>query len=58
MESASAANETLVIFTNRSNPSRLKVCKVAGPGIPINTLFSFTVSGFGAQNAAPRAGDA
>jgi hypothetical protein len=47
LESDSAADETLVIFTNRSNPSRLKVCKVAGPGIPINTLFSFTVVGYG-----------
>ncbi len=52
VESASAANETLVIFTNRSNPSRLKVCKVAGPGIPINTLFTFTVVGYGATSAA------
>src|SRR5215204_5787285 len=53
IESASSANETLVTFVNRSIPSRLKVCKVAGPGIPINTLFTFTVTGFGATNAAP-----
>jgi subtilisin-like proprotein convertase family protein len=52
IESASAADETLVIFANRSNPSRLKVCKVAGPGIPINTLFTFTVVGYGATSAA------
>ncbi|MGD9564288.1 MAG: ice-binding family protein, partial [Pyrinomonadaceae bacterium] len=51
IESASAANETLLIFTNRSNPSRVKVCKVAGPGIPINTLFTFTVTGIGATTA-------
>jgi len=50
--STSAANETLLIFTNRSNPSRLKVCKVAGPGIPINTLFTFTVVGYGPTAAA------
>ncbi|MEK7854753.1 MAG: ice-binding family protein, partial [Acidobacteriota bacterium] len=52
VESASAANETLLIFANRSNPSRVKVCKVAGPGIPINTLFTFTVVGWGATTAA------
>jgi subtilisin-like proprotein convertase family protein len=40
-----------VIFANRSNPSRVKVCKVAGPGIPINTLFTFTVVGYGQTNA-------
>ena len=52
VESDSTADETLVIFTNRSNPGRVKVCKIAGPGIPINTLFTFTVTGFGATNAA------
>ena len=52
LESASAADETLVIFANRSNPGRVKVCKVAGPGIPINTLFTFTVVGYGATSAA------
>ncbi len=51
-ESDNTADETLVIFTNRSNPGRVKVCKIAGPGIPINTLFTFTVNGFGATNAA------
>lgn len=52
LESANQADETLIIFSNRSNPGRLKVCKIAGPGIPINTLFRFTVSGIGATNAA------
>ena len=51
-ESTTSADETLVIFTNRSNPGRVKVCKIAGPGIPINTLFTFTVNGIGATNAA------
>jgi hypothetical protein len=51
LESATTANETLVIFANRSNPSRVKVCKIAGPGIPINTLFTFTVVGYGQTNA-------
>ncbi|MGE3382204.1 MAG: ice-binding family protein, partial [Pyrinomonadaceae bacterium] len=51
-ESTSSATETLVIFRNRSNPSTFKVCKIAGPGIPINTLFTFTVVGWGPTNAA------
>jgi hypothetical protein len=50
-ESTSTADETLVIFANRSNPGRVKVCKIAGPGIPINTLFTFTVVGYGQLNA-------
>src|SRR5687768_3438846 len=58
LESNSAADETLVIFANRSNPGRVKVCKVAGPGIPINTLFTFTVVGYGATTAEhPQAAD-
>ncbi len=52
VEAATSANETLLIFVNRSNPGRVKVCKIAGPGIPINTLFTFTVSGWGATTAA------
>ncbi len=52
VEAATSANETLLIFVNRSNPGRVKVCKIAGPGIPINTLFTFTVAGWGAQTAA------
>jgi len=51
LERPDAADETLFIFANRSNPGRLKVCKIAGPGIPLNTLFRFTVSGIGATGA-------
>jgi hypothetical protein len=50
--SATAVDETLITFANRSNPGRLKVCKIAGPGIPVNTYFRFTVTGWGATNAA------
>lgn len=38
---------------NAQTASRLKVCKIAGPGVALNTLFRFTVSGIGALNAAP-----
>ncbi|HEX8638965.1 MAG TPA: ice-binding family protein, partial [Pyrinomonadaceae bacterium] len=47
-----AAAETVINFRNRSNPGQFKVCKIAGPGVPENTLFRFTVTGFGATNAA------
>lgn len=51
-ESATIADETLIVFRNRSNPSRLKICKIAGPGIPVNTYFRFTVTGIGSLTAA------
>jgi hypothetical protein len=41
----SAAAETVVDFFNRSNPGVVKVCKIAGPGIPLGTLFRFSVFG-------------
>jgi hypothetical protein len=42
-----AAGETVVEFFNTTRPSPFKVCKVAGPGIPVNTLFRFRVRGTG-----------
>jgi hypothetical protein len=39
-------NETLINFRNRTS-ARVKVCKIAGPGIPANTPFTFTVTGNG-----------
>lgn len=44
--------ETIVFFFNRSRPGQLKVCKIAGPGIPLNTIFTFRVRGLGPINAA------
>jgi hypothetical protein len=44
------ASETIVNFFNRSRPGQLKVCKVAGPGVPLNTLFTFRVRGQGPTN--------
>jgi hypothetical protein len=41
----SHAFETVVNFFNRSNPGVVKVCKIAGPGIPLGTLFRFSVFG-------------
>jgi hypothetical protein len=38
-------NETIVNFFNATTPGSLKICKVAGPGIPFGTRFDFTVSG-------------
>ncbi|MDQ3474630.1 MAG: DUF4394 domain-containing protein, partial [Acidobacteriota bacterium] len=39
------SNQTTVSFFNRANPARLKVCKIAGPGIPEGTPFTFEVRG-------------
>jgi hypothetical protein len=41
------ANETVVNFVNRAAPGLVKVCKIAGPGIPLGTLFRFQVEGTG-----------
>jgi hypothetical protein len=37
--------ETIVNFFNATTPGTVKVCKIAGPGIPLGTRFDFTVSG-------------
>ena len=52
LEDDDASSETIVEFFNRSRPGLLKVCKIAGPGIPLNRLFSFTVTGTGPTTAA------
>ena len=49
IEGATPFNETLINFRNRS-VGVVKICKIAGPGIPLNTPFTFNVSGL-AQNA-------
>jgi len=41
----SAANMTILDFFNRSNPGTVKICKIAGPGIPEGTLFRYSVFG-------------
>ena len=44
--------ETLATFTNyaATSPGQLKLCKIAGMGTPVGTLFTFTVTGGGNQN--------
>jgi hypothetical protein len=37
--------QTAIFFNNRSEPGQIKVCKVAGLGIPEFTPFTFTVAG-------------
>lgn len=39
-----AANQTTIFFRNRTEAT-LKVCKIAGPGVPQGTLFTFNVNG-------------
>ncbi len=46
------ANQTTVNFWNRSEPGYVKICKVAGFGIPIGTLFAFDVYGREPSNTA------
>jgi hypothetical protein len=47
------AVQTTVFFNNRTAPGQLKICKIAGPGIPINTAFTFSVAGTGPLAAVP-----
>ncbi|MGB7070713.1 MAG: ice-binding family protein, partial [Pyrinomonadaceae bacterium] len=44
-------DETRINFFNRTNPGLVKVCKIAGPGIPVNTRFRFEVRGRGPTTA-------
>jgi hypothetical protein len=38
-------DQTTIFFFNRSAAAELKVCKIAGPGIPIGQRFDFSVDG-------------
>ena len=49
-EASTAADQTIFNFFNRTNPGIIKVCKIAGPGIPIGTRFVFAVFGRQAQS--------
>jgi len=53
MQQGGTAVQTTVNFFNRTNPGQLKICKVAGPGIPEGTVFTFEVRG----QSGPGAGD-
>ncbi len=46
------SNQTTINFWNRSEPGYVKICKVAGPGIPVGTLFGFDVYGREPSNTA------
>jgi len=39
------SNQTTINFFNRAAPVELKICKVAGPGIPVGTEFNFEIRG-------------
>ncbi len=49
------SNQTTINFFNRTNPGVLKICKIAGPGVPVGTRFVFQVVGFGPSNPFPGA---
>lgn len=39
------SNQTVVFFNNRTAPGQLKVCKIAGPGVPELSGFNFAIRG-------------
>jgi hypothetical protein len=45
--------QTTFNFFNRSVPGQVKVCKIAGPGITVNTPFTFNVTGTTTDNPVP-----
>jgi hypothetical protein len=53
VEGSTPSSQTTVNFFNRTRPGRVKVCKIAGPGIPIGTWFTFNWSGSGPANPFP-----
>jgi hypothetical protein len=53
VEEGGVPNQTVINFFNRSRPGRVKVCKIAGPGIPIGAIFRFRVQGTGPSNLFP-----
>jgi hypothetical protein len=44
-EGSTPANQTVFNFFNRTNPGIIKVCKIAGRGVPVGTRFDFAVWG-------------
>jgi hypothetical protein len=44
-EANTPADQTIFNFFNRTNPGIIKVCKIAGRGVPIGTRFLFEVRG-------------
>ena len=39
--------ETVATFTNyAASPGQLKICKIAGPGVPVGTVFPFIIGNF------------
>ena len=52
-----ADQSTTITFTNRSILGRLRLCKVAGPGVVVGTLFHFALGGsMYSVNAGPPPG--
>ncbi len=47
------SNQTTINFFNRTNPGVVKICKIAGPGIPEGTRFRFEVRGRAPSNPFP-----
>ena len=56
-EGSTPSNQVLINFFNRTNPGIIKICKIAGPGIPLGTRFVFEVRGRQAQFQATGSGN-
>jgi hypothetical protein len=52
-EGTTPADQTIFNFFNRTNPGIIKVCKIAGRGVPIGTRFLFEVRGRGVSPGSP-----
>ena len=56
-EASNASDQTIFNFFNRTNPGIIKICKIAGPGVPVGTRFEFEVRGRQAQFQATGTGN-
>jgi hypothetical protein len=52
-EASTPQDQTIFNFFNRTNPGIIKVCKIAGRGVPIGTRFLFEVYGRGPSAGSP-----
>jgi hypothetical protein len=52
-EASTPSDQTIYNFFNRTNPGTIKICKIAGRGVPIGTRFVFEILG---REAGPAGG--
>jgi hypothetical protein len=47
------SQQAIVNFFNRAAASSLKICKIAGPGVPVGTIFRFNITGTAPNASLP-----